>query len=119
MVAIKRAYDPVSRADGTRILADRLWPRGIKKQQLQVKEWMRELGPSNDLRKSFGHDSARWDEFRKRYLRELKRPEVANLLTQLVEIARNGRLTLVYSARDEEHNQAIVLKQLLEEKLEK
>jgi uncharacterized protein YeaO (DUF488 family) len=69
MIAIKRAYDSPSRTDGTRILVDRLWPRGVKKEELQVKEWMRELGPSNDLRKFFGHNPARWEEFRKRYLR--------------------------------------------------
>jgi uncharacterized protein YeaO (DUF488 family) len=113
MITIKRAYDPPSRADGTRVLVDRLWPRGITKQQLQVKKWMRELGPSNDLRKSFGHDPARWDDFRKRYLRELKRSEATGLLAELIEIARKGRLTLVYGAKDEKHNQAVVLKELL------
>lgn len=117
MITIKRAYDPPSRADGTRVLVDRLWPRGISKQQLQVNKWMRELGPSNDLRKFFGHDPARWDDFRKRYLRELKRSETTGLLEELIEVARNGRLTLVYGARDEDHNQAVVLKELLEGKL--
>lgn len=117
IIAIKRAYDPPSRADGTRILVDRLWPRGIRKQQLQVKQWMRELGPSNELRRFFGHNSARWDQFRKRYLRELKRPETANLLRELVGIARQERLTLIYSAKDEEHNQAVILKELLEQQL--
>ena len=114
IIAIKRAYDPPSRADGARILVDRLWPRGIRKHQLQVKQWMREIGPSSELRRFFGHDPARWDEFRKRYLRELKRTETANLLAELIEIARKGRLTLIYSAKDEEHNQAVILKQLLE-----
>ena|SRR2546429_9191306 len=117
MIAIKRAYDSPNHADDPLILVDRLWPRGIRKQQLQVKQWMRELGPSSDLRRFFGHDPARWDEFRKRYLQELKRPETANLLAELVEVAPKGRLTLVYGAKDEEHNQAVVLKELLEEKL--
>jgi uncharacterized protein YeaO (DUF488 family) len=117
MIAIKRAYDPPTRAEGTRILVDRLWPRGINKEQLRVKKWMRELGPSDALRKFFGHDPARWDEFRKRYLRELKRSEAAGLLAELIEIAREGRLTLVYGAKDEAHNQAVVLKELLDEKL--
>lgn len=119
MIAIKRAYDPRSRADGTRILVDRLWPRGLNKQEAHVEKWMRELGPSNELRQFFGHDPARWHEFRKRYLTELKRPEVASLLAELVEIARRGTLTLVYSAKDQQHNQAVALKELLDGKLRK
>jgi uncharacterized protein YeaO (DUF488 family) len=114
MIAIKRAYDPPSRADGTRILVDRLWPRGIKKEEAHVEKWLRELGPSNELRHFFGHDPARWQEFRRRYLAELKRPDVTAFLAELEGLARNGTLTLVYSARDEEHNQAVVLKELLE-----
>lgn len=119
MVAIKRAYDPPNRADGTRILVDRLWPRGLKKQEVHVEKWMRKLGPSDKLRRFFGHDSSRWQDFRKRYLTELKHPEVTSLLAELVEIARSGTLTLVYSAKDQQHNQAVVLKQLLERKLRK
>ncbi len=117
MIAIKRAYEPVRRSDGTRILVDRLWPRGVKKEEAHVKQWMRELGPSNELRKFFGHDPERWNEFRRRYLAELKRPEVRAMLEQLLEIARKGKLTLVYSARDEEHNQAVVIKSLLDSML--
>ncbi len=117
MVAIKRAYDSPSRNDGTRILVDRLWPRGVKKEDGHVKKWMRDLGPSNELRRYFGHDPARWNEFRKRYLAELKRPEAEDLLADLLEIARDGTLTLVYSAKDQEHNQAVVLKELPERKL--
>jgi uncharacterized protein YeaO (DUF488 family) len=116
MISIKRAYDPPSRADGIRILVDRLWPRGVQKQQLGIHRWMRELGPTHELRKFFGHDPARWQEFRMHYLAELKRPEAGTLLAELLDIARNGPLTLVYSAKDEEHNQAVVLKELLEEK---
>lgn len=119
MIAIKRAYDPQSRADGVRILVDRLWPRGVKKEEAHVKKWMRELGPSDELRKFFAHDPARWREFRKRYLAELESPEAAPLLAELVEIARKRNLTLVYSAKDQEHNQAVVLKELLERKLGK
>jgi uncharacterized protein YeaO (DUF488 family) len=117
MIAIKRAYDPPSRADGTRILVDRLWPRGIKKEQAHIEKWMRELGPSNELRQFFAHDPARWGEFRARYLAELKRPEAKTLLAELENIARNGALTLVYSARDPEHNQAVALKALLDKRL--
>jgi uncharacterized protein YeaO (DUF488 family) len=119
MVLIKRAYEPSSPDDGTRILVDRLWPRGLKKDEAHVAKWMRDLGPSNELRRFFGHDPARWQEFRKRYLAELKSAKVAPLLKELAEIARSGTLTLVYSAKDEEHNQAVVLKALLESKMPK
>jgi uncharacterized protein YeaO (DUF488 family) len=117
MIAIKRAYDPPSQTDGTRILVDRLWPRGVKKEEAHVEEWMRELGPSNELRKFFGHDPARWQEFRTRYQAEIERPEAAPLLAELLRMARRGTLTLVYSAKDREHNQAAVLKELLDRKL--
>jgi uncharacterized protein YeaO (DUF488 family) len=114
MVRIKRAYEPVSRNDSTRILVDRLWPRGIKKDAAGVSKWMRELGPSNELRKFFGHDPARWEEFRKRYKAELKRPEALAMLNELKAMAARGTVTLVYSAKDEEHNQAVVIKEILD-----
>jgi uncharacterized protein YeaO (DUF488 family) len=117
VIAIKRAYEPAGRDDGRRILVDRLWPRGLKKEQLHVETWMRELGPSNELRRFFGHDPERWQEFRKRYRDELKRPQAKPLLDELLEAARNGKLTLLYSARDEEHNQAVVIKEILEARL--
>ena len=117
MVAIKRAYEPSSRNDGTRILVDRLWPRGLKKEDAHIEKWMRELGPSNELRRFFGHDPKRWDEFRKRYLAELKRAEARPLLNELLKITRKGKLTLVYSAKDEEHNQAVVIKSVLDSKI--
>jgi uncharacterized protein YeaO (DUF488 family) len=117
MVTIKRAYDTPSRTDGCRILVDRLWPRGVRKDQLGIEKWMRDLGPSSELRRSFGHDPARWREFRKRYLAELKRPEAASLIAELVELARDGPLTLIYSAKDTEHNQAVVLKEFLDSKV--
>ena len=88
-----------------------------KKEEAHVEKWIRELGPSNDLRNSFGHDPARWQDFRSRYLLELGRPEAAALLDELLRIARRGTLTLVYSAKDQEHNQAVVLKELLDRKL--
>ena len=117
MIAIKQAYDPSSRTDGARILVDRLWPRGVKKEELHVEEWMRELGPTDELRRFFGHDPARWQEFRRRYLAELKRPEAKVLLDRLENVARDGTLTLVYGARDEKHNEAVVLKKLLDKRL--
>ncbi|MGH9759822.1 MAG: DUF488 domain-containing protein [Blastocatellia bacterium] len=101
MVAIKRAYEESSRNDGTRILVDRLWPRGVSKDQVHIEKWLRELGPSNELRRFFGHDPARWTEFHRRYLAELKRAEIQPLLEELLVTARAGKLTLVYSARDE------------------
>ena|ERR1700752_2264454 len=117
MVTIKRAYDTPSRTDGCRILVDRLWPRGVRKDQLGIEKWMRDLGPSSELRESFGHDPAGWREFRKRYLAELKRPEAGSLIAELVELARDGPLTLIYSAKDTEHNQAVVLKEFLNSKV--
>ncbi len=117
MVAIKRAYEPPSRGDGTRILVDRLWPRGLKKENALVAKWMRDLGPSGELRRFFGHDPERWKEFRTRYLAELKRLEARCLLEELLEVARKGKLTLVYSAKDEAHNQAVVIKEVLDSEL--
>ena len=119
MIMIKRAYDGPSRVDGTRILVDRLWPRGIKKEKARVEKWMRELGPSNRLRQFFGHDPSRWKEFRKRYVAELKRPRAEPMLGELLKIASRGTLRLIHSAKDKEHNQAVVLKELLERKLSK
>jgi uncharacterized protein YeaO (DUF488 family) len=82
MITIKRAYEPQARSDNTRILVDRLWQRGIRKEEARVEKWMRDRGPSNELRRSFGHNPKRWDDFRKRYLTELKRPEVQLLLDE-------------------------------------
>ena len=110
-VTIKRAYEPASARDGTRILVDRLWPRGVKKADAGISQWMKEIAPSNELRKWFGHDPARWQEFRRRYRLELK--DKRELVGQLRDVAREGRLTLVYSAHDEAHNQAVVLRELL------
>ncbi|MGH7781424.1 MAG: DUF488 domain-containing protein [Candidatus Binataceae bacterium] len=113
MIQIKRAYEAASRGDGTRILVDRLWPRGLNKQKVNVVKWMKELGPSTELRKSFGHDPAHWQEFRKRYKAELKRPEAREMLKEISKVATRGLVTLVYSAKDEEHNQAVVIREVL------
>lgn len=110
-VTIKRAYEPPSPRDGTRVLVDRLWPRGVKKADAGISQWMKEIAPSNGLRKWFGHDPARWEEFRRRYKAELK--DKRELVGQLREVAKDGRLTLVYAAHDEAHNQAVVLRELL------
>ena len=110
-VRIKRAYEPPSPHDGTRVLVDRLWPRGVKKADAGIAQWMKEIAPSNELRKWFGHDPERWEEFRRRYKAELGKKK--ELVAQLRELARQGRLTLVYSAHDEAHNQAVVLRETL------
>lgn len=110
-VRIKRAYEPASAQDGTRILIDRLWPRGVKKEPLALALWSRELAPSSELRRWFGHDPTRWQEFRQRYAAEL-RPHAA-LLESLRALARQGTLTLVYGARDEVHNDAVALRDFL------
>jgi uncharacterized protein YeaO (DUF488 family) len=110
-VKIKRAYEPASRTDGTRILVDRLWPRGLKKADAKIDEWLKEIAPSTELRKWFGHDPARWSEFRKRYKAEARQhPEE---LARLRTLAKKGPLTLVYSAHDESHNDAVVLRSLI------
>ncbi len=110
-VRLKRAYEPPEKADGTRILVDRLWPRGVSKAEAGLDEWIKEIAPSAELRTWFGHDPDRWDEFRRRYRAELARhPEI---LKDLRRRAREGPITLVYSARDEVHNDALVLKDVI------
>lgn len=110
-VQLKRAYDPPSPRDGTRILVDRLWPRGISKAKARIDLWLKDVAPSTNLRQWFGHDPARWSEFRRRYRAELKRQPEA--LVRLRTLARQGRVTLVFGARDARRNQAVVLKDLL------
>jgi len=110
-VILKRAYEPPSPHDGTRVLVDRLWPRGVKKGNARISQWMKEIAPSNELRKWFGHDPAKWEEFRRRYKAELTTKR--ELVGQLRQLAREGPITLVYSAHDEAHNQAVVLRESL------
>ncbi len=111
-VQIKRAYEPASSKDGTRLLVDRLWPRGVKKEALAIAGWFKDVAPSKELRKWFGHDPERWMEFRRRYRAELKANAAA--LKPLHEaMKKDGLITLVYSAHDEEHNQAVVLREWL------
>ena len=110
-VRLKRAYEPAEAADGYRVLVDRLWPRGVSKEKAQLDEWARELAPSSELRTWFGHDPARFDEFRRRYLEELAAHEAK--LAELRDRASEGTLTLVYAARDSEHNDAVVLADVL------
>jgi len=109
---VKRAYEPASPRDGTRVLVDRLWPRGISKEKLKLDAWVKDLAPSNELRKWFHHDVDNWPEFEKRYFEELsKQPDKVD---ELRKQARRHTVTLVYGARDETHNNAVALKKYLE-----
>jgi uncharacterized protein YeaO (DUF488 family) len=110
-IHLKRAYDPVAATDGYRVLIDRIWPRGVKREEAHLDEWARELAPSTELRTWFGHDPARFEEFQRRYTEELASQE--GKLRELRRRAREGTLTLVYAARDTEHNDAVVLAEIL------
>jgi uncharacterized protein YeaO (DUF488 family) len=115
MIQIKRVYEPASKTDGARFLVERLWPRGIKKEALSLDAWLKDVAPSTELRQWFQHDPAKWQEFRKRYSRELEdNPEAWE---RLLSRGRRGRVTLVYSSHDEEHNNAVALKTFLEQKM--
>jgi uncharacterized protein YeaO (DUF488 family) len=114
MITLKRAYDPWSSTDGTRFLVERLWPRGVAKQKLRVDAWLKDVAPSTELRKWFSHDPEKWDEFRKRYWRELAaNPEAWQ---PIASAARRGRVTLIYSSHDAEHNNAVALFEYLKKK---
>lgn len=114
-IRIKRAYDAPEPADGIRLLVDRLWPRGVRKEALKLDRWLKELAPSPGLRTFFGHDPAKWDEFRALYKAELERPEMRPLIAEVAREAVNRPITLVYAAKDESHNHALVLREVLEE----
>ena len=113
-VEIKRVYEEPRPADGTRILVDRLWPRGLSKERARVDLWLKDIAPSTELRKWFGHDPSKWTEFQARYRQELK--SEAELLDVLKEKAAKGTITLLYGAKDEVHNEAVVLQSLLRAK---
>jgi uncharacterized protein YeaO (DUF488 family) len=113
MIQIKRAYETPASTDGARILVERLWPRGLTKEKAAIDEWMKDIAPSTELRKWYSHDVAKWDEFQKRYRAELK--DHAGLVEALRRRAKDGLVTLIYAAHDEEHNSALVLKDVLEE----
>ncbi len=114
-VAIKRVYEAPSAQDGARVLVDRLWPRGLTKEAAALDEWLKDVAPSNELRKWFHSHPPQWSKFREKYLKELASEAANQALQQLYEIAkRHRRLTLLYASKDEEHNNAAVLKQLLD-----
>ena len=111
MIQIKRVYDPPDPEDGKRILVDRLWPRGIKKENLKADEWLKEIAPSDKLRKCFSHDPKKYEEFKKEYTEELE--DKSEILKRMKGEAKTGRVTILFSAKDTEHNNAMVLKELL------
>ena len=113
-VEIKRAYEAASADDGCRVLVDGLWPRGIAKTELKIDAWMKEIAPSTALRKSYGHIPEKWEEFRKRYRQELRKPPRKALLDELVERARKEQLTLVFGSRDAERSNAAVLAEMVQ-----
>ena len=113
-VWIRRAYDEPTNNDGYRVLVDRVWPRGVSKEDAQLDEWCKQIAPSTELRKWFGHDPERWEEFRSRYRAELGDRD--DLVEALVERTRHRRVTLVFGAKDTEHNQAVVLAELIDER---
>jgi uncharacterized protein YeaO (DUF488 family) len=115
MIQIKRVYETVEKTDGERFLVDRLWPRGVKKEALAIREWLKDVAPSNELRHWYHHELAQWDEFRRRYFDELKQNPGAWL--PLVEAAGRGTITLLYGSKHAEHNNAVALKEFLTEKL--
>jgi uncharacterized protein YeaO (DUF488 family) len=110
-IRIKRAYEEPDREDGTRILVDRLWPRGLTKEKAKVDLWLKDVAPSTELRKWFAHDPGKWAEFRLRYLEELTRNK--EQLSLLRQEAAKGTVTLVYGAKDQQHNEAVILQRLL------
>ncbi len=117
MIKTKRVYESASASDGVRFLVERLWPRGIKKEKLKMKAWLKDVAPSPELRQWFAHDPDKWAEFQKRYQAELKsKPEAWK---PILEVAEREEVTLLYSARDTEHNSALLLKTFLEKQLKK
>lgn len=107
-IHLRRAYDPPGRSEGRRVLVDRVWPRGVTKEELGLDEWLKEIAPSTELRRWFGHDPAKWETFRERYFRELD--ALPDAVARLVALCRQGTVTLIFGARDEDHNNAAALR---------
>ncbi len=112
MLKVKRVYEPPSADDGYRILVDRIWPRGVTKERARIDEWRRDLSPSTDLRKWYGHDPDKWDEFRRRYRAELEAAGKIADVRKIGEMARSRDITLVFGARDPLHNQAVAVREI-------
>jgi Uncharacterized conserved protein len=118
MIKIKRIYEKAEESDGIRILVDRLWPRGIKKEEAKVDYWLKEISPSNELRKWFSHDFNKWEEFKNKYFNELNsKKELINFLLEIIK--KNLNVTLLYSAKEEKYNNAVALKEYLQDLLDK
>jgi uncharacterized protein YeaO (DUF488 family) len=113
MILVKRIYEPPADSDGYRVLVDRLWPRGIAREKARIDEWLKDIAPSTELRKSFGHDGERWPEFVARYRQQLSNPTATAQLERLRDLAGNGTVTLLYAARSQDRNNAIALRDLL------
>jgi uncharacterized protein YeaO (DUF488 family) len=117
VIRLKRVYDPAAATDGRRFLVERLWPRGVKKIQLKLDGWLKEAAPSSELRQWFGHEPAKWTEFKRRYFAELRSNPGA--VERVVEAARSGSVTFVFSSHDVEHNNAVALKEFVEARLKR
>lgn len=117
MIQLKRVYGAATSKDGTRFLVERLWPRGVKKASLRLDAWVKEVAPSTSLRRRFEHDPRKWDEFRRRYFRELDKQ--VGTWEPILKVARKSAVTLIYSSHDTEHNNAVALKEYLEAKMRK
>ncbi len=115
MLKLKRVYDPPSKDDGKRILVDRLWPRGIRREDAKIDEWLKDIAPSDELRRWFSHNPSKWQEFRIKYRQELK--DKIELIDKIRKEAKKGTVTLLFAAKDAEHNNAIVLKEVIEESI--
>jgi uncharacterized protein YeaO (DUF488 family) len=117
MVRLKRAYEPVDPDDGRRVLVERLWPRGLRKEQAHFDDWLKDIAPSDSLRKWFHHDPSRWTEFEQKYARELDSQAARAVIDDLVRRADSETVTLIFSSHDEEHNNAVMLKRMIERRL--
>jgi uncharacterized protein YeaO (DUF488 family) len=117
MIQLKRVYDPVRSTDGTRFLIERLWPRGVKKSSLRLDGWLKEVGPSHELRRWFSHDPRKWNEFRRRYFSELRKN--AKAWAPILKAAREGRVTLLFISHDTDHNNAVALEEFLGARMSK
>jgi uncharacterized protein YeaO (DUF488 family) len=115
MIKVKRVYDPPDIHDGKRVLVERLWPRGMKKESLQMDEWLKDIAPSTTLRQWFGHDPEKWEDFKQRYVAELEK--IRDVWKPLLDAAHRGTITLLYSSHDQEHNNAVALKIFLDVRL--
>jgi len=111
-ISLKRVYEKPSPEDGKRILVERLWPRGLKKEEAHIDEWLRDLAPSNELRKWYGHDPAKWSQFKEKYWKELAKKQ--DVVSKLVKECREKKVTFVFAAREQEYNNAVALKEYIE-----